>query len=81
MLFAYSSTWPSEGNLLSDFSAVCGNHLRRGARVVTTDRRLCSVDGLWRFELLDRQEGNNHETGGTSVGYVYEVLESVRGCS
>ena len=78
VLFAYSSTWPSEGAGLSDFSAVCGTCLRVGSRVVTTDRQLCSVDGLWRFELLDSLEGVNHETGGTSVGYVHEVVQSRR---
>ena len=65
--------------MLSDFSAVCGNYLREGTRVVTTDRRLCSVDGLWRFEVLARLEGPNKETGGSSVGYVHEVVQSRRG--
>ena len=78
ILFAYSSAFASEGDLLSDFSAVCGTNLRVGSRVVTTDRRLCSVDGLWRFEVLDVLEGVNQETGGKSVGYVQEVVQSVR---
>ena len=72
------SAWPSEGEFLSDFSAVCGTCLREGTRVVTTDRKLCSVEGLWRFEMLERLEGHNKETGGRSVGYVQEVVQSRR---
>ena len=68
----------SEGDRLSDFSAVCGNCLRPGARIVTTDKRLLSVDGLWEFELLDELEGPNRETGGTSVAYVQQVVRSRR---
>ena len=78
ILFAYSSAFPSEGDRLSDFSAVCGNCLRPGARIVTTDKRLLSVDGLWEFELLDELEGPNRETGGTSVAYVQQVVRSRR---
>ena len=78
ILFAYSSAFPSEGDLLSDLSAVCGTCLKVGARVITTDKRLCSVDGLWAFEELDTITGVNHETGGTSVGYVYRVTCSQR---
>ena len=55
--FAYSSAFASEGDTLSDFSRVCGTCLRPGTRVVTTDKRLLSVDGLWSFELLDCLEG------------------------
>lgn len=79
LLFAYSSTWPSEGDELSDFSVVCGTHLREGTRVITTDRRLCTVEGLWRFDVLATLEGPNRETGGTSIGYVQEVRQSRRG--
>lgn len=78
VLFAYSSTWPSEGELLSDFSATCGTHLRRGALVVTTDKKLASVPGLWNFRLVDKVEGFNRETGGNSVGFIWEVVQSAR---
>ena len=77
VLFAYSSTWPAQGDLLTDFSAVCGR-LRVGTRVVTTDRRLCSVEGAWQFELLDTITGPNRETGGESIGFVHEVTQSAR---
>ena len=78
VLFAYSSTWPSQGDELSDFSVVCGTALRAGTRVVTTDRKLCSVEGLWEFALLHSLEGPNTETGGVSVGFVHEVVRSQR---
>lgn len=77
VLFAYSSTWPAQGDLLTEFSAVCGR-LRVGTRIVTTDRRLCSAEGAWRFELLDTITGPNRETGGTSIGFVHEVTQSSR---
>ena len=78
VLFAYSSAFASEGDMLSDFSAMCGNCLRVGSRVITTDRRLLSVDGLWKFELVDSIEGPNAETGGVSTGYVHLVTQSKR---
>ena len=61
--------------MLSDFSAVCGRCLQVGTRVVTTDKQLASVEGLWKFELLHSIEGPNVETGGQSVGYVHEVTQ------
>jgi hypothetical protein len=67
LIFAYSSAFASEGDLLSDFSAVCGTCLRVGTRVVTTDRQLCSVDGLWHFELLASVEGTNAEVRARSL--------------
>jgi len=79
VVFAYCSTWASEGDALSDFSAICGTHLRPGAVVITTDRKLLSVDGLWRFLVLEQREGRNMETGGSSVAFVQEVVESRRG--
>ena len=75
-LFAYCSTWPSSGNVLTEFSNTCGG-LRVGTRVVTTDRRLRDGQGF-SFALVDALEGPNVETGGTSVGYVYEVQRSWR---
>ena len=79
ILFAYSSTWPAEGDLLSDFTQLCGTRLPVGTRVITTDRRLVSLDGAWRFDLLGTYEGRNAETGGTSVGYVQVVAKSLAG--
>ena len=78
VLFAYSSTWPSEGDLLSDFSMVCGTRLREGTLVITTDKKLASVAGLWNFRLVDELEGSNRETGGSSVGFIWEVVQSAR---
>ena len=77
VLFAYSSTWAGIGDVLTYFSATCGTHLRVGARVVTTDKRLID-DQDWSFELLEAIDGPNRETGG-SVGYVHEVTRSIRG--
>lgn len=75
--FAYSTAFAHEGEFLSDFSRVCGTCLRVGTRVVTTDRRLLSVDGLWSFEVLDRVEGINAESGGEgAVGWIHEVTSS-----
>ena len=79
VLFCYSTTMPSSGDLLTELSAACGTHLREGARVVTTDRKLASVEGLWEYRMLASFEGPNAEAGGTSVGYVQEVVRSVRG--
>ena len=78
VLFAYSSAFPGDGEFLSDFSRLCGTCLLEGTRVITTDKRLLSVDGLWQFEVLDRLEGTNRETGGDSVGYVQLVTQSQR---
>jgi SAM-dependent methyltransferase len=78
LLFSYSSSFACEGDELSDYSATCGTCLRVGTRIVTTDKRLVSVDGLWAFQLLERLEGPNAGTGGTSVAYVYEVVQSKR---
>ena len=72
--FAYCSTWPSIGDELTTFSSMCGRHLRRGSRVVTTDRKLADdADGEYSFRLLEAFDGTNAETGGTSTGYVWEV--------
>ena len=76
--FAYSSTWPGEGQYLSDFSLVCGTHLKVGARVITADRMLMSLEGAWEFRLLDSIEGHNRETGGQSIGYIHQVVQSQR---
>jgi SAM-dependent methyltransferase len=79
LCFAYSSAFPGQGDLLGDFSRVCGACLRVGTCVITTDRRLHSVDGLWSFELIERLEGVNAETGGEgAVGYVQRVTRSLR---
>ena len=78
LVFAYTSTWPSFGDELTDFSVTCGTRLQSGTRVVTTDKRL-SNDGPWEVRLLDALEGVNAETGGDSVGYVQEVVRSTRG--
>ena len=88
IVFAYSSTWPSEGTtwppvteelFLTDFSEVCGTHLRPGSLVITTDRRLLSVEGRWEFKLCAELEGPNRETGGASRGYIHRVVSSQRG--
>ena len=79
VIFAYSTAFAADWEYLTDFSVLCGTHLRVGTRVVTTDRMLCDVEGQWRFELLERLEGVNRETGGSSVGYVFEVAQSLRG--
>ena len=79
MLFAYSSTWPSSGDVLTDFSEMCGACLRPGSRVIVTDKRLGSDEHWGRFELVDAVEGPNAGTGGRSVGYIYEVIQSLRG--
>ena len=61
--------------MLTDFSITCGTCLQPGARIVTTDKKL--VDGdRWSFELLDVLEGPNRETGGSSTGYVHELVWS-----
>ena len=79
VLFAYSSTWPSAGDVLTEFSELCGLCLRPGSRVIVTDKRLAS-DARWgQFELIDAMEGPNEGTGGTSIGYVYQVTQSLRG--
>ena len=78
LVFAYTSTWPSFGDELTDFSVTCGTRLKSGTRVVTTDKRL-SNDGPWEVRLLDALEGVNAETGGASVGFVQEVVRSTRG--
>eukprot|EP00308_Calcidiscus_leptoporus_P005152 CAMPEP_0119364262 /NCGR_PEP_ID=MMETSP1334-20130426/11181_1 /TAXON_ID=127549 /ORGANISM="Calcidiscus leptoporus, Strain RCC1130" /LENGTH=262 /DNA_ID=CAMNT_0007379915 /DNA_START=96 /DNA_END=884 /DNA_ORIENTATION=- len=76
-IFAYCSTWPSEGDVLTDFSLACAA-LPVGTRIITTDKRLGSDKaGRWQYELLMQLEGPNAETGGTSVGYVWEVSKSV----
>ena len=75
--FAYSSAFESEGDELSDFSLMC-SWLREGTRVITTDKRLVSVDGLWKFELIEQIDGANVGTGGQSTGYIYEVVQSRR---
>lgn len=80
LCFAYSSAFAGEGDVLTDFSRICGSCLRVGTRVITTDRRLLSVEGLWGFELLERLEGSNRETGGQgAVGFIQEVTHSRRG--
>ena len=80
VVFAYSSAFPSDGVLLTDFSATCGTRLREGTRVITTDKRLASDDATpWCFELIEAVEGPNRETGGSSVGYVQRVVRSTLG--
>ena len=110
---------PSIGDVLTDFSEVCGAHLRVGTRVIVTDKKLqsderwdisrfdpahgglvifsdpnalagdpfwfdpsprnCGRWGEYQFELLEALDGPNAETGGTSIGYLYEVAQSLRG--
>ena len=77
VLFVYSSAFPSHGDLLTDFSEMCGEHLRVGTRIVTTDKRLADGE-LWSFKLIEAIDGPNRETFG-SVGYVQEVTRSIRG--
>lgn len=67
VVFAYSSTWPSEGDQLSEFSVTCGTCLRVGTRVVTTDRKLCSVVSIEEKEREGR-EGKEAERGGKRGG-------------
>lgn len=80
IVFAYSSAFASEGDVLTDFSQLCGACLRPGVRVVVTDKRLASDDtwGTYAFALLEELQGTNEETGGTSIGYIYEVIRSLR---
>ncbi|CAM9750199.1 unnamed protein product [Hapterophycus canaliculatus] len=75
VLFCYSSSFPAYGDLLTEFSYTLGHKLRPGAQVITTDRRLVS-DSPWEFELLRELEGKNSETGGTSIGYIWRVVQS-----
>lgn len=79
VLFAYSSTFPSHGNMLSEFSRTCGQCLRVGTRIVVTDKQLQSDNSWGQFQLIDALEGRNAETGGTSIGYIYQVTKSMRG--
>ena len=81
VVFAYSSTWPAEGDVLTEFSELCGTCLPVGTRIITTDRRLQlrAEDGSWRFDLLGHYEGRNAETGGTSIAYVQRVAKARTG--
>ena len=87
IVFAYSSTWPSDGIILTDFSRECGK-LPVGTRIITTDKRLGPIESVrdvrgedagtiapWAFEKITAYEGPNKETGG-SIGYVWEVVRS-----
>ncbi|KAL1523454.1 hypothetical protein AB1Y20_018394 [Prymnesium parvum] len=77
ILFAYSSTFPSCGDVMTDFSELCARCLRPGTLVIVTDKQLGSI-GDAEFKLLDAVEGRNAETGGASVGYIYQVIRSLR---
>jgi hypothetical protein len=71
--FAYSSAFASVGITLTDFSLACST-LPAGSRVVTIDKVLAIEDPcLEGSELLMTLEGPNAETGGTSLGYVWEI--------
>eukprot|EP00967_Tisochrysis_lutea_P153033 scaffold301132_cov35-Tisochrysis_lutea.AAC.1 len=71
--FAYSSTWPCVGMTLTDFSLACSS-LPPGSRVVTIDKVLAIDDPcLHGSQLLATLEGPNTETGGTSLGYIWEI--------
>ena len=50
----------------------------KSAEILPDDKQLLSVDGLWRFSELARLEGVNRETGGQSIAFVYEVVQSRR---
>ncbi|CAM9148012.1 unnamed protein product, partial [Ascophyllum nodosum] len=78
VLFCYSSSFPAFGDLLTEFSYTLGHKLRRGAQVITTDRRLVS-DGPWEFCLVRQREGINSETGGKSTAYLWQVVRSALG--
>ena len=78
VLFAYTSAWASHDGVLTDFSELCGLCLRPGARVIVTDKQLRTAESRWEFQLIDAVEGPNTDTGGTSIGYVYEVVRSGR---
>jgi len=73
--FAYSSAYASIGITLTDFSLACSG-LPAGSRVVTIDKLLAVDDPcLEGTTLLLTLEGPNAETGGTSLGYVWEIGE------
>jgi Histone methylation protein DOT1 len=69
LCFAYSTMWPAEGAglFMQSLSRNLARTLRAGAVVITTDKRLCVIDG---FELIAVHEGPNRETGG-STAYVH----------
>lgn len=71
--FAYSTAFASVGITLTDFSLACST-LPAGSRVVTIDKVLAIDDPcLEGSELLMTLEGPNAETGGSSIGYVWEI--------
>jgi hypothetical protein len=71
--FAYSTAFASIGITLTDFSLACST-LPAGSRVVTIDKVLAIDDPcLEGSKLLMTLEGPNAETGGTSLGYVWEI--------
>ncbi|KAG5185745.1 hypothetical protein JKP88DRAFT_354103 [Tribonema minus] len=76
VVFCYCSTWPAAGDLLTGLSFALAAVLRKGALVVTTDRRLASEPGAWEFALRATREGVNAETGGASVAYIWEVTQN-----
>jgi Histone methylation protein DOT1 len=69
LCFAYSTMWPAEGAglFMQSLSRNLARTLMAGAVVITTDKRLCVVDG---FELIAVHEGPDRETGG-STAYVH----------
>jgi Histone methylation protein DOT1 len=69
LCFAYSTMWPAEGAglFMQSLSRNLARTLRASAVVITTDKRLCVIDG---FELIAVHEGPNRETGG-STAYVH----------
>jgi Histone methylation protein DOT1 len=69
LCFAYSTMWPAEGAglFMQSLSHNLARTLKAGAVVITTDKRLCVIDG---FELIAVHEGPNRETGG-STAYVH----------
>ncbi|CAN0371130.1 unnamed protein product, partial [Discosporangium mesarthrocarpum] len=75
VLFCYCSTWPAQGDMLTELSYTLGHQLRPGTQVITTDRRLVS-DGPWEFAPLGEHTGPNIETGGSSTAFLWEIVRS-----